>query len=525
MTFDFNLFFREAAGRICSTLDILAAMQLTLSYLQKTIPVDLISIHVYEDRLKAMRTIAVTDSEGGKEVDVIAPPTEKAQESYRQKNFPGQAISRHILESVQLRIVNRPETDPLIGSIAPFFNSHDFSAIVMRLAPQDKQLGLIVFRAEKRDAFTQKHAELISSLHEPLAIALSNHLHHQEVLNLKEMLIKDNYQLRRELLNHYGDQIIGYEFGLKSVMDMVNQVTFLDSPVLLQGETGVGKDVIANTIHYSSHRREGPFIKVNCGAIPDTLIDSELFGHEKGAFTGAIIQKQGFFERANGGTIFLDEIGELPPPAQVRLLRVCQYQEFERVGGSRPIKVDTRIIAATHRNLEEMVKIEKFRKDLFFRLNVFPITIPPLRDRKEDIPAFVHHFLVKKSKELKIPSPTLAYGDIDRLIAYSWPGNIRELENLIERLLILNKNGTADLNQLLPSTEKSEPAPVKKDDEFLSYDAVISQHIKRVLDQTKGKISGPGGAAEILQINPSTLRNKMNRLGIPYRKNQLKGQA
>ena len=218
---------------------------------------------------------------------------------------------------------------------------------------------------------------------------------------------------------------------------MVRLVASLNSPVLLLGETGVGKEVIANAIHYSSPRKDGPFIKVNCGAIPDTLIDSELFGHEEGAFTGATTKKRGRFERAHKGTILLDEIGELPPPAQIRLLRVIQNKEVERVGGTKPIPVDIRVIAATHRNLKEMVSKNEFREDLWFRLNVFPITIPPLRERKEDIHALVQHFAERKSKELKFHTvPTLATGAIDRLKSYHWPGNVRELENVVERALI-----------------------------------------------------------------------------------------
>ena len=242
----------------------------------------------------------------------------------------------------------------------------------------------------------------MSLLNEPFAIAFSNTLKHQEVLRLKDLLADDNRYLHRELLHLSGEEIVGADFGLKRVIEMVRQVAPLNSPVLLLGETGVGKDVIANAIHYSSPRKDGPLVKVNCGAIPETLLDSELFGHEKGAFTGAISQKRGRFERANQGTIFLDEIGELPSPAQVRMLRVLQYKEIERVGGTNPIPVDIRLIAATNRNLEEMVKTKQFREDLWFRLNVFPIHIPPLRERKEDIPALVRHFVKRKSRELKL---------------------------------------------------------------------------------------------------------------------------
>jgi len=292
----------------------------------------------------------------------------------------------------------------------------DSSILVMPLVMEDIILGSLVIIAQGNDRYTEEHARLLSLLHEPYCIAMSNTLKHQQVLELKDMLTDDNRYLHRELLRISGDEIIGENFGLKGVMEMVRQVAPLDSPVLLLGETGAGKDVIANAIHYSSPRRDAPFITVNCGAIPETLMDSELFGHEKGAFTGALTQKRGRFERANKGTIFLDEIGELPPQAQIRMLRVLQNKEIERVGGSRPIQVDVRIMAATHRNLEEMIKSGQFREDLWFRINVFPVMIPPLRQRKEDIPALVTHFIERKSKELKLStSPKLAIGAIDRL--------------------------------------------------------------------------------------------------------------
>jgi transcriptional regulator with GAF, ATPase, and Fis domain len=334
------------------------------------------------------------------------------------------------------------------------------------------------------------------------------------------MLADDNRYLQQELLRLSGEDIVGADFGLRGVMEMVRQVAPLDSPVLLLGETGVGKDVIANAIHYSSLRREHPFITVNSGAIPENLLDSELFGHEKGAFTGAIAQKRGRFERANKGTIFLDEIGELPPQAQVRMLRVLQHKEIERVGGSNPIHVDVRIIAATHRNLEEMLKADLFREDLWFRLNVFPIMIPPLRARKADIPALLHHFIQRKTIELKLPTrPTLAPGAMDRLVAYHWPGNVRELENMVERALILNRSGPVEF-AFHDSAGHEDVCELSEDPfgskEALLLDQAIRRHIQKVLKIADGKIHGPGGAAELMGINPSTLRNRMNKLAIPY---------
>jgi transcriptional regulator with GAF, ATPase, and Fis domain len=320
---------------------------------------------------------------------------------------------------------------------------------------------------------------------------------------------------------------VGAGSGLRDVVEMVRQVAPLGSPVLLRGETGAGKDVIANLIHYASPFRDGPFVKVNCGAIPESLIDSELFGYEKGAFTGAVGQKRGFFERAHRGTIFLDEVGELPLAAQVRMLRVIQYREIQRVGGSASIPVDIRVVAATHRNLEEMVREGSFRQDLWFRLNVFPIVIPPLRQRKSDIPALADHFIRRKSRELRLPAPVhLAPGAVDRLVAYDWPGNIRELENVVERALILHKGGPLSFDRVLSREEYRQAGedPASPGGRRRTLDEVVAEEIRRTLAGTNGKIHGPGGAAELLGVNPTTLRSKMKARHPFRRPRRLKGR-
>jgi transcriptional regulator with GAF, ATPase, and Fis domain len=252
-----------------------------------------------------------------------------------------------------------------------------------------ERIGYLSLLAEGKHRYREFHAHLLFLLNDLFAVAVSKILQHQEILQLRDMLAEDNLKLRHKFHEMSGDTIIGADFGLKTVMKTITQVAPLNTPVLLFGETGVGKEVIANAIHYGSHRSKNPFVKVNCGAIPETLIDSEFFGHEKGAFTGAIHRKPGYFEQTHTGTIFLDEIGELPPPAKVRLLRVLQQHEIQRVGGAQTIPVDVRLITATHRNLEEKTRSGLFRKDLWFRLNVVPIMIPPLRDRLQDIPALV----------------------------------------------------------------------------------------------------------------------------------------
>jgi len=511
-----NDFFRQATVRICRHLDIEKAMFLCLEYLEPIMPADMMYLELYERDLGTMRGVAMATPEGGTKLNELVPMPpevktfiEEILKDYEESGGPDEVF-----------IVNRPEEQPISRVMLEHLGRQGSSHMLLHLVIDDRALGTLVLLANGRDRYTKQHARLLSLLKEPFSIAMSNTLQHREVLKLKDMLVDDNRYLQQELLRLSGDDIVGADFGLKGVMEMVRQVAPLDSPVLLLGETGVGKDVIANAIHYSSPRREHPFIAVNSGAIPENLLDSELFGHEKGAFTGAIAQKRGRFERADKGTIFLDEIGELPPQAQVRMLRVLENKEVERVGGSKPIHVDTRVIAATHRNLPEMVKTGLFREDLWFRLNVFPIVIPPLRARKADIPALVHHFVQRKARELKLAErPALAPGAIDQLVAYHWPGNVRELENVVERALILNRSGP--LNFAFHDSAGQEDVQglseaASRDEETLLLDHAVRKHIQKVLKLTNGKIHGPGGAAELMGVNPSTLRNRMNKLAIPY---------
>jgi transcriptional regulator with GAF, ATPase, and Fis domain len=514
---DKNEFFRQATLRICGHLDIEVALHSCAKYLESFMPVNKIYMEFIQWDMNSMCIIAQASPQKGKKMNIMAPlpPEAKTEMSTFLQNYAKEEFPNVVIR-------NQSELDPISHSMLSFLGEPASSLLVMFLSQGEEYLGAVVVLAEGDNRYKEEDARLLSLLKEPFVVAMSNTLRHREVLRLKDMLIDDNRYLQRELLQFSGDDIIGADFGLKHIMEMVRKVAPLDSPVLLLGETGVGKDVLANTIHYSSHRSDGPMITVNCGAIPDTLIDSELFGHEKGSFTGASSQKRGRFERADSGTIFLDEIGELPPQVQVRLLRVLQNKEFERVGGSQSIKVDVRVISATNKNLEEMVKSDAFREDLWFRLNVFPVMIPPLRARKEDIPAFAYHFLESRSKQMKIsPVPTLAPGAMDRLMDYNWPGNVRELENIIERALILNPEGPLKFDNLeVPRGRDADSGEFKGQiqsfGDSLELDTMISRHIKRVIAMSKGKIHGPGGAAEILKVNPSTLRSKMKKMGIDY---------
>ena len=506
MMIEENEFFRETTRHICSYLEIEKSMCSCMQYIGRFMPADVMFLQLYDFEMRSMRTIAKATQDQGVQLDHLTALPDIARKALEEKNYP------------DFIMLNYPDTNIMAQTMLTYHNIEDASLLILVLNTPCNILGHLILVAVGKKTFSEEHAALYQLLREPFTIALANTLQHRQVLKLKDLLADDNRFLHHELLHSTGDEIVGANFGLKKVIEMVHQVATHNSPVLLLGETGTGKDLIANAIHYASPRNESPFITVNCGAIPDTLIDSELFGHEKGAFTGALTQKRGRFERAHGGTIFLDEIGELPAAAQVRLLRVLQHQQIERVGGTTPISVDIRVIAATHRNLEAMVKSNEFREDLWYRLNVIPILIPPLRDRKADIPALAQHFIEKKSRALNLQTIAhLAPGAIDDLTGYDWPGNVRELENVLERALILSKAGELHFDNLNPNQKQPHASPQPKaSDTTLKLDDLISNHIRQVLTQTSGKIHGPGGAAELLGINASTLRGKMNKFGIPY---------
>jgi formate hydrogenlyase transcriptional activator len=304
-----------------------------------------------------------------------------------------------------------------------------------------------------------------------------------------------------------------------TLLRRVERVAGTDATVLVQGETGSGKELIARALHSNGPRRQRPLVKVNCGAVPPSLLESELFGHVKGAFTGAIDRRVGRFEIADGGTLFLDEIGELPLDTQVKLLRVLQEQEFEPVGSSRTVRVDVRIIAATNRDLSAEVAAGRFRSDLFFRLNVVPLTVPPLRERASDIPQLVTFFLSRFAAKFGRRSERVERSTMDRLAAYPWPGNVRELQNVIERAVVLSNGPVLRLGpDLLPIDETpphSPEAAVPEQQTLLTLEEAERRHIQAALEHTRGVVEGPEGAARILALHPNTLRSRMKKLGVP----------
>jgi transcriptional regulator with GAF, ATPase, and Fis domain len=402
--------------------------------------------------------------------------------------------------------------------------------------------GVMLIELESGRTIREDQHYLLESLIGPTWLLL-NTLHSSSAAGLRTSQPSDELQSKNL------ESLVGAESGLRTVMERVELVAPADMPVLILGDTGTGKEVVARAIHQRSARAERPFIRVNCGAIPSELIDSQLFGHEKGSFTGASDQRRGWFERANGGTLFLDEIGELPLAAQVRLLRVLQEHQIERVGGESLIHVDVRIIAATHRDLATMVQQRTFREDLWYRINMFPILLPRLCERIEDIPALSRHFAKRAAAKFGLPYVDLNPADIKQLIEYRWPGNIRELQAVMDRAVILGRGTRLEIANALglgsapkydigiesdeptfyevipeqivrqtPSQDpaRSEPSKISDSETLLTLDDAVRKHIERALQKARGQIEGKRGAAKLLNINPHTLRAKMRKLGIEW---------
>ena len=403
------------------------------------------------------------------------------------------------------------------------------SMCVVPLALQGKCIGLLSVVSQQRDRYSDEDAAFLQEVANQVALAVQNMQSYQEIDSLKARLEKENVYLREELrAEHNFEEIVGNSPALLKALHAVEQVAPTDSTVLIYGETGTGKELVARAIHNRSSRNGRALVSVNCSAISAGLVESELFGHMKGAFTGALERRIGRFELANGGTIFLDEIGELCLETQVKLLRVLQEHEFEPVGSSHPLRVDVRVIAATNRNLHEAVQAGRFRSDLFYRLNVFPIDLPPLRERRSDIPQLVAFCLSQFSKRLGKKIDGVSRESMENLVNYPWPGNIRELQNVIERAIIVSADPTLRLDRDLmpvvaaakgmeaPKTDSPEDrqADLKSPKPLLTLDEVERNHIFAALQHAGGVVDGPKGAARILNLHPNTLRHRMDKLGI-----------
>jgi len=377
------------------------------------------------------------------------------------------------------------------------------------LSLHEKLLGTIAMFS--RHQITKPEFNHLCGFASQASIAIKCAQFFAEVEKLKNQLQAENIYLREEIkLEHNFDEIIGQSAALRYVLFKVEQIAATDTTVLILGETGTGKELIARAIHSRSARKDRPLVKVSCASLPANLIESELFGHERGAFTSAQTRQIGRFELADGATIFLDEIGELPLELQSRLLRVLQDGEFERLGNSHTIKADTRIIAATNRDLEEEVHRGNFRKDLWYRLDVFPITLPPLRERTDDIPLLVNFMIQKFTRKLGRQIQAIPSNVMKTLQTYGWPGNVRELENVIERAVINTRGSTLQLAEKLATSQVEELAK----NQWVGLEQIERDYIFRVLEETRWKIEGRDGASRILDLNPSTLRGRMRKLGI-----------
>jgi len=544
---DYLPFLMGAMTRITGSQDIQEALIETFDFLTGHFPIEAISLHQYSPELKSLKLLFLIQKGKFSFVETVVPISEEdAKKLFLHAQGLGRILNTRKSSENSVATKHGKALDHLI-------EYKDRAYLIGILRSEGEILGHLCLMGRQTDCFTEEHERKLQHLLTPFTLTMANLLQYKRTMDFQKKLHKKEKGLQKDLTLFREKQIVGGQGGLKPTMETVYQLHDREIPAIILGETGTGKELIADTIQDISPRKGKTFIKVNCGAIPDSLVDSELFGHEKGAFTGATTTRAGRFEQANGGTLFLDEVGDLPLQAQVRLLRVLQNNVVERLGSTKSINVDVRVIAATNRNLELMIQEGTFRKDLYYRLYVFPIHVPPLRERTLDIPELIYFFIKQSCEELGIRIlPLIPQKTVHRLLEYSWPGNVRELENLIKRGLTLYPPKPLLLDELLPQdddwyiepekgqrySEKRIDARVEAvlqkymskqattsplpsvPDESLSSPAIkpleesTRDAIEAALDLTNGKIHGPGGAAELLGINPSTLRSKMLKMDI-----------
>ncbi|HKS94993.1 MAG TPA: PAS domain S-box protein [Terriglobia bacterium] len=500
----------ELTNVMVSNLDIRRLLSAISAGIRQVVPYDFASVALFDPAIGKLR-VQVLDTSFGKDLppaDLILPLADNPAgwtftsreplvlERLDATRFPAAALRHLTTQGVQ-------------------------SACWMPLISRARVLGALAIGRHQPGAFSEKDLNLLSQVSNQVALALDNADAFRQIAELKDRLAEEKLYLEEELRTEYNfDEIVGESAALKRVLKEVETVAPADATVLVQGETGTGKELIARAIHRLSTRRDHTFVKLNCAAIPSGLLESELFGHEKGAFTGAIMQKIGRLELAHEGTLFLDEVGDIPLEIQPKLLRALQEKEFERLGSTRTIPVDVRLVAATNRDLARMVEERQFRSDLYYRLKVFPITVPPLRERPEDIPLLVHYFAQRHAQRMNKRIDTIPSEAMNVLTHWSWPGNVRELENLLERAVILSRGPVLQV-PLAELKSLAEPAPVAESvgdppsgNGGATLEAKEREHILRVLRETHGVIAGPTGAAARLGLKRTTLNSKMRKLGI-----------
>ncbi len=488
----------QVNSTLVANLDVQKHFPAISDYIRKVIRHDFASVALYDESSQSLRKYAFHHGPG---YEIF-----KVGDSYSLRDSTsGQAfLAKHakVFHSKELQAFSSDVTRKLLA--------HGVKSICcIPLATRKGTIGVMSLASKEDDAFVSQDVGLLKQIGSQIAIALDNAHAYREIRTLKDKLAEEKLYLQGEINSGTNfEEIVGESPLLRNVLDQARTVAPSDATVLILGETGTGKELIARAIHRLSTRKDGSFIKLNCAAIPTGLLESELFGHEKGAFTGAISQKIGRLELADKGTLFLDEVGEIPLELQPKLLRVLQDQEFERLGGTRTLRVNIRLVAATNRDLEKSIANKEFRSDLFYRLNVFPIRLPALRQRKQDIPALVRYFVQTYARRMNRQIETIPAEAMNALMAADWPGNIRELENIIERSVILSPGRTLNV----PLTELQRP--VSSTDVAHTLEALERQHIVRALRETRGVVAGLHGAAARLGLKRTTLQSRMQRMGI-----------
>ena len=489
----------DVTNAIVSKLDLAALVDAVSASLERAIPHEFTALALYEQDSGDLVVHAVADKSGD-------------GHRYVGQRFTGSSPDETFTPRRTLVFGEGDVTEHFSDTAAAMREARIGSVCAVPLVVGDRGLGTLTVGRRELDAFPPASVAVIQGVGRQVSMAVANALAFRQIAELTDRLAEERLYLESEIrAEHPFGEIIGESSLLRDALRQVETVAPTDATVLVLGETGTGKELIARAIHDRSTRRERTLVKVNCAAIPWTLLESELFGHERGAFTGAIAQKIGRFEVAQGGTLFLDEVGEIPMELQPKLLRVLQEQELERVGGTRTIKLDVRVVAATNRDLARMVEEGRFRDDLYYRLNVFPIRLPPLRERPEDIPALIRFFVQRLARPMNRHVEVIPNETLDALRRYAWPGNVRELANLIERAMILSKGRTLEV----PLAElKARRARGDHEDASPTLEAVERTHILRILNETNWRLGGPRGAATRLGMKRTTLQSLLKRLGI-----------
>ena len=489
----------DLTNRIVSTLDLRDLLRVIAANLRRVMQCDGVGIDLPDAEDGRLRIYAL-DFPGGNEVlrEGFEPPADPTLTQVFETGEPILAGARELANN----------------KVAGEFGIK--SVCYLPLTSRNRVLGVLGVGSVRENAFSQDDVTFLTQFARQVAIAVDNAIAYGQISGLKDQLAQEKLYLEDEIRSELNfEEIVGKSEALRRVLTQVETVAPTDSTVLIYGETGTGKELIARAVHDLSSRHSNAFVKLNCAAIPTGLLESEMFGHERGAFTGAIAQRVGRFELASRGTVFLDEIGEIPLELQPKLLRVLQEREFERLGSSRTLKSDARLIAATNRDLEAMVNEQKFRSDLYYRLNVFPVRVPALRERPEDVPLLVRHFVQQFSRRMNKSIDTIPSETMTTLMRYHWPGNIRELQNVIERAVILSTGPVLKVptDELRPRTD-APPVSNGNGNLQAALDDAERQGILATLEKTNWKVAGPNGAAALLGMHRSTLQSRMQKLGI-----------